>query len=139
MGILSYKNNYSFGSTRNSNRQIDRQIDRQIQFCISMQLVLNQDLRNFEDYRGRLWFGFKGDSQRITFYTVFQQRRDASRLLPDRFQYKFTRQHLVLNQDLQDFEDYRGRLWFKRKGHLQMITFYHPFRRCVTHRRKGRK
>jgi len=26
--------------------------------------------------------------------------------------------HLVLNQDLQDFEDYRGRLCFNLKGHL---------------------
>ncbi len=26
--------------------------------------------------------------------------------------------HLVLNQDLQDFEDYRGLLRFKHKGHL---------------------
>jgi len=25
---------------------------------------------------------------------------------------------LVLNQDLQDFEDYRGRLCFNLKGHL---------------------
>ena len=43
----------------------------------------------------------------------------------------------VLNQDLQDFEYYKGRLRFKHKGNLLRITLYPYFRRCVTHRRKA--
>ena len=36
-----------------------------------------------------------------------------------------------LNQDLQDFEDYRGRLWIKFDGHLRVILLIPAFRRCV--------
>ena len=36
-----------------------------------------------------------------------------------------------LNQDLQDFEDYRGRLWIKLYGHLRGILLIPAFRRCV--------
>ena len=47
--------------------------------------------------------------------------------------------NIILNQDLQDFEDCRGRLRFGCKGHLQITTLDPPFRRCVTHRRKGQE
>ena len=54
------------------------------------------------------------------------------------FQYKFTRFHLVLNQDLQDFQDCRGRLRFGCKGLFVDYVFFHTsFRRCVTHRREA--
>ena len=56
---------------------------------------------------------------------------------PTGFIVKFVPFHLVLNQDLQDFEDYRERLCFNRKGHLSRITLYPTFRRCITHRRKA--
>lgn len=36
----------------------------------------------------------------------------------DRICWKFTSFHLVLNQDLQDFQDYRGRLRFEGNGYL---------------------
>ena len=36
-----------------------------------------------------------------------------------------------MNQDLQDFEDYRGRLWIKLYGHLRGILLIPAFRRCV--------
>ena len=51
----------------------------------------------------------------------------------------FTPFHLVLNQDLQDFEDYSVRLRFGGKGYLKMITFHPTFRRCETQRRKAWK
>jgi hypothetical protein len=35
-------------------------MDRFVQNCICLQLVLNQDLQDFEDYRERLRFGFDG-------------------------------------------------------------------------------
>ena len=34
---------------------------------------------------------------------------------------------LVLNQDLQDFQDYKGRLRFKRKGVRRGLLYMLPF------------
>ena len=64
------------------------------------------------------------------------QRRDASRLFRDRSISEIHLYHLVLNQDLQDLQDYRGGLRDNRNGYSWSITFHPSFRRCVTHRRK---
>ena len=51
---------------------------------------------------------------------------------PTGFNINFTRFHLVLNQDLQDFEDYRGRLRFSA-----MVIRRRLLSRCLLHHIRG--